>query len=207
MAENDADSEDDRDATGASGDESGGGAPTGGTPPPSEEELRRRRMQSELDQERARSARLQKQLDERSKAEGSSGEVDMRDVRAQIRAEVAHEHEMARTAEALKEEFPHAAELLRDTSKFESPEEMRYQALRRHGEVQDERDRMAEDVARRVREEYGEKLAGAPAGGGTEPPAPTDRLTAAAVGKMGVKDLLATDEDELARLARSFTQE
>ena len=204
MSETDVDPEDDRDEpSGASEEGSGGGEPAGGTPPPSQEELRRRRMQSELDRERAVNEQLRKQL----AAAAPAGDVDQADIRAQVRAEVAREHEMARTADALREEFPYAAELLRDTSQYDGPEDMRYQVSLRHAAVQAERDALAEDVARRVREEYGEKLSGAPKDGGSDPPAPSDRLTAAAVGRMGLEDLLATDPEDLKKLARSLPQE
>jgi hypothetical protein len=204
MSETVTDPEDDRDEkSGASDEGSGDGTPAGDTSPPSEEELRRRRMQSDLDRERAANERLRKQL----AAKAPEDAVDAADIRAQVRAEVAREHEMARTADALREEFPYAAELLRDTTQFDGPEDMRYRASLRHAAVKAERDELAEDVARRVREEYGEKLSGAPKDGGSEPPAPTDRLTAATVGRLGLEDLLSTDPEELKRLARSLPQE
>jgi len=205
MSETTTDPEDDRDdESGASEDGSGDQDTTAGAPAtPSEEELRRRRMQSDLDRERAANERLRKQL----AAQAPAGESDTSDIRAQIRAEVAREHEMAATAAALRTEFPFAAELLRDTTRFDGPEDMRYQASSRHAAVKVERDALAEDVARRVREEYGEKLSSGPKDGGSDPPAPSDRLTAAAVGRMGVEDLLQTKEEDLKRLARSMPQE
>jgi len=187
--------------SGAADDSSAGSdTPTGDTSP-SEEELRRRRMQSDLDRERAARRQLEKQLAEAqaSKPEPTSPE----DIRAQIRAEVRREHEMERAAQALREEFPHAASLLNDPHSYDGPEAMRYAAQQRHQAIAAERAAIAEDVAKAVREEYGDRLAAAPAGGGNSPPSTSDKLTIAAVKAMPVKDLVNVSEDDLAKLARA----
>jgi hypothetical protein len=184
--------------------------PTGGTPPASDAaEIARRKWQSDLDRERAARERAEAEiarLKGQTVAEPEKG-LSAADVASIVRETVRREGQVRDIVVRAAKDYPNAdPALLADPSSFETPEAFDL-ALKQSHQARSqweasERERIAADV----RAEYGIKLAGAAAGGG-EPPKGTDQLTAAMVAEAGIDDLRRMSDEDLRKLAHSFTQE
>jgi hypothetical protein len=189
------DSDVDPGAPGTADDGSGGGGGTGDASPGQldDGERRRRDLQSQLDRERARTARLEAELraasDTGPDSQDGTGPVDEAAVGRMVAATIARETAKADLARTARERFPHAdPQLLADLSRFRSAEELEVALARSHEARTEDVRNLTEQVEQEVRARLGGAVT-APDGGGP-PPAAGDDLTVGAVQSMGLEALL-----------------
>lgn len=201
------DSDGDLRATGTPGDGSGDPSDGAGGAPPasvSDDEKRRRELQSQLDRERAKTARLEAELRARETATPEAGDgtvVDEAQVGRMVAASIARETAKAELASSARERYPNAdPQLLADLSRYRSAEELEVTLARSHEQRANDVRTLTEQVEQEVRARLGSAVT-APDGGG-QPPAAGDELTVAGVKGMGLEALLAADDSQLEQLSR-----
>jgi len=194
-------SDGDPDATGTPADGSGGAPDGTGDASPGAvdaDEKRRRDLQSQLDRERAKSARLEAELRAASSdpdGTPAAGVVDEAQVGRMVAATIARETAKADLARSARERYPHAdPQLLADLSAFRSPEELELALARSHELRSNDVRAITESVEQEVRARLGNVQP--PPDGSGPPPSAGDELTVGAVEGMGLEALLDPKLDE-----------